>query len=376
MMGSLTLVNSLKRLRLIKKSLNGKIYLGLKLSGDAFQFWTSAPFETLEDFKSAFLLRFATITKYLELNFGKFELKPNQSVVEYASLMKQASEEKFGNNVNPSIVIHDLVNGLPDIYAKLLLEKQPTTYASAVATLSCAEDVQTALRLRKSGGGLEAVNAGGSTNYRGRGNFNRRGNFQHGYEARQLPKSGTRNSFNGQNSGNSSNATTQSRNFYTKDGKPICNKCVLPRLIHLSKDFHDNGFSDIPSLANAIGSVNLVAESEVCCKNIVESVVECDASPSIRLDSDVSVFQSDSSADVEMDVGKGLDISSHSSEGFVVRLVKTEMVLAQSIKRARVRTQLSEGAKFSLSYFSPVDNSKLLEIDDQLVEIDELTTSL
>ena len=163
--------------------------MGLKLSGDAFQFWTSAPFETLEDFKSAFLLRFAITTKYRELKYGKFELKPNQSVVEYASLVKQAWEEKFGNNVNPSIIIHDLVNGLPDTYAKLLLEKKPTTYASALATLSHAEDVQTALRLRKSGGGLEAVNAVGSTNYRGRGNFNRRGNFRLGYEARQLPKS-------------------------------------------------------------------------------------------------------------------------------------------------------------------------------------------
>ena len=100
-----------------------KVYLGLKLSGDAFQFWTSAPFETLEDFKSVFLLRFATTTKYRESEYGKFELKPNQSVVEYAFLVKQACEEKFGNNVNPSIIIHNLVNGLPDTYAKLLLEK-------------------------------------------------------------------------------------------------------------------------------------------------------------------------------------------------------------------------------------------------------------
>ncbi|KAK2725334.1 hypothetical protein QYM36_001698 [Artemia franciscana] len=205
-----------------------KVYLGLKLSGDAFQFWTSAPFETLEDFKSAFLLRFATTTKYRELKYGKFELKPNQWVVEYASLVKQACEEKFGNNVNPSIIIHDLVNGLPDTYAKLLLERKPTTYSSPLATLSHAEDVPTAQRLRKSGGGLEAINAVGCTNYRGRGNFNRRGNFRHGYEARQLPKSGAGNSLNGQNSRNSSNANTQSRNIYTKDGKPICNKCLLP----------------------------------------------------------------------------------------------------------------------------------------------------
>ena len=92
---------------------------------------------------------------------------------------------------------------------------------------------------------------------------------------------------------------------------------------------------------------------------------------SIRVDSDVSVFQSDSSPSVEMDAGKGLYISSDSFEGFVVQLVKTEMVPAQSIKRVRVRTQLLEGTKFSLSYFSPVDHSKLLEIDDQLVEIDK-----
>jgi len=72
-----------------------------------------------------------------------------------------------------------------------------------------------------------------------------------------------------------------------------------------------------------------------------------------------------------MDAGKGLYISSDSFEGFVVQLVKTEMVPAQSIKRVRVRTQLLEGTKFSLSYFSPVDHSKLLEIDDQLVEIDK-----
>ena len=176
-------------------SLNGKVYLGLKLSGDAFQFWTSAPSETLEDFKSAFLLRFATTTKYRELKYSKFEL--NHSLVEYASLVKQACEEKFGNNVNPSIIIHDLVNGLPDNYAKLLLEKKPTTYTSALATLSHAEDVQTALRLRKSGGGLEAVNAVGTTSYRGQGNCNRRGNFLHGYNAWQLPKSGAGNSFNG-----------------------------------------------------------------------------------------------------------------------------------------------------------------------------------
>ncbi|KAK2703461.1 hypothetical protein QYM36_018100 [Artemia franciscana] len=178
-------------------SLNGKVYLGLKLSGDAFQFWPLAPFETLEDFKSTFLLRFTTTTKYRELKYGKFELKPNQSVVEYASLVKQACEEKFGNNVNPSIIIHNLVNGLPDNYAKLLLEKKPTTYASALPPLPHAEDVQTALRLRKSGGGLEGVNAVGTTSYRGRGNFNRRGNFRHRYEARQLPKSGAGNSFNG-----------------------------------------------------------------------------------------------------------------------------------------------------------------------------------
>ncbi|KAK2725335.1 hypothetical protein QYM36_001699 [Artemia franciscana] len=139
----------------------------------------------------------------------------------------------------------------------------------------------------------------------------------------------------------------------------------------VSKDFCDNGFSDIPSLANAIGSVNVVPESEVCCKNIVESVLECHVSPSIRVDSDVSAFPSDSSPSVEMDAGTGLDNSSDSSEGFVVRLVKTEMVPAQSIKRVRVRTQLPEGAKFSLSYFSPVDHSKLLEIDDQLIEIDQ-----
>jgi len=58
----------------------------------------------------------------------------------------------------------------------------------------------------------------------------------------------------------------------------------------VSKDFRENGFSDIPSLANAIGSVNVVAETEVCLKNIVEGVVECDAS-SIRIDIDVSVVQ-------------------------------------------------------------------------------------
>ncbi|KAK2708634.1 hypothetical protein QYM36_014286 [Artemia franciscana] len=145
----------------------------------------------------------------------------------------------------------------------------------------------------------------------------------------------------------------------------------------VSKDFRDNGFSDIPSLANTIGSLNVEAESEVCCKNIVKSVAECDASPSIRADSDVSVFQSDSSPSVslEMDASKGLDISSDSSQGFVVRLVKRDMVPAQSIKRVRVRTQLLEGAKFSLSYFSPVDHSKLLEIETQLVEIDEITFS-
>ncbi|KAK2721815.1 hypothetical protein QYM36_003957 [Artemia franciscana] len=138
----------------------------------------------------------------------------------------------------------------------------------------------------------------------------------------------------------------------------------------VSKDFRGSGFSNISSLAKAIGSVNVVAESEVCCKNIVGSVVECDASPSTRLDGDVSVFNLILPL-IEIVAGKGLDISSDSSEGFVVRLVRTEMVPAQSIKRVRVRTQLPEGAKFSLSYFSPVDHSKLLEIDDQLVEIDE-----
>ena len=123
------------------------------------------------------------------------------------------------------------------------------------------------------------------------------------------------------------------------------------------KNFRDNGFSDIPSLVNSIGSVNVVAETEVCCKNIVESVVECDISTIIRVDSDVSVFQSDCSPSVEMDAIKGLHISPDSSEGFVVRLIKTEMVPAQSIKRVRFRTQLPEGAKFSLTYFNPVGHS-------------------
>ena len=50
-----------------------------------------------------------------------------------------------------------------------------------------------------------------------------------------------------------------------------------------------------------------------------------------------------------MDAGKGLDISSDSSEGFVVQLIKTEMVPAQSIKIVKIRTQLLEGTKFSLS---------------------------
>ncbi|KAK2703287.1 hypothetical protein QYM36_018204 [Artemia franciscana] len=136
-------------------------------------------------------------------------------------------------------------------------------------------DVQTALRLPKSGGGLEAVNAVDSTNYRSRGNFNRRGNFWHRYEALQLPKSGAGNSFKGQNSGNSSNATTH---------------------------------------------VFVAAETDVFCKNIVESVVECDVSLSIRVDSDLSVIKSDSSPYVEIDA---------------------------------------------------VRHSKLSEIDDQLVEIDE-----
>ncbi|KAK2726986.1 hypothetical protein QYM36_007731 [Artemia franciscana] len=144
--------------------------------------------EVLQYSQKDYSIKFATTTKYRELKYDKFELKPNQSVVEYSSLVKQACEEKFGNNVNPSIIINDLVNRLPDNYTKLLLEKKPTAFASALSTLSHAEDVQTALRLRKSGGGLEVVNAVGSTNNRGRGNFNRRGNIRHGYEARQLPK--------------------------------------------------------------------------------------------------------------------------------------------------------------------------------------------
>ncbi|KAK2722614.1 hypothetical protein QYM36_002970 [Artemia franciscana] len=226
----------IKKTKIISKIIEWeslKFCLDFKLSVDAFQFWTSAPFETLEDFKSAFLLRFARTTKYRELKYSKFELKPNQSVVEYASLVKQGCQEKLGNNFNPSIVIHDLVNGLPDTYAKLL--QKPTTYAFALVTLSHAEDVQTALRLRKSGGGLEAVNAVGSTNYQDWHNSNRWGNFRQGYEARQLPKSGAGNSFNGQNSGNSSNAATQSRNFYTKDRKSICNKCLLSE--HIRKNY-------------------------------------------------------------------------------------------------------------------------------------------
>lgn len=199
-------------------------FLGLKLSGDAFRLWQASDFSTYESFKNAFFIRFSYTSESRNLKFTKVTLALGQSLAAYCEKVRTATKLKFGDDVPDKVLIREIIEGLPDNYAKLLLERSPQTYDGACQLLTNAEEVQLALKFRKTTLGDASYNE--TANNENRSPINAIGRNNQGNKR-------WNNSYhNGQKEnrrGTSYGAKDRQpeRYEYTRDGRPICAKCKL-----------------------------------------------------------------------------------------------------------------------------------------------------